>query len=85
VEGLTGKKLYVPTGKDLPDWAYQADTPSSRAEEAYWRLSELIADKFGPGGATIRDIHYDVGSPLGMSSSETVELVRKAKARGYLE
>ena len=81
----TGKRVYAPTDKELEDWAWESDTSTARRETSYWRLADLIRDGLGPEGGTMSDIYHYVASPLGLTSSDTVELVRKAKARGYLE
>ena len=75
-----GKKLYAPTDKDEPElsgFAWEKDF-------AYWSLARQIGDRFGPGGATIYDVYYEITRKLGLSSSDTVTLLRKARAQGYL-
>ena len=76
----TGKKLYAPTEKEEPmpgGFAWEKDY-------AYWVLAERIEERFGPGGATTYDIYYGLTSKLGLSSSDTITLVRTARAQGYL-
>lgn len=78
-EAPTGKKLYAPTDKEPPAFG------SHDEEYAYWVLVGHIRDKFGDEGATTKDIYYGVTRTLGLSSSETIALVRRAKAAGYLK
>lgn len=77
---LTGKKEYVVTGKELPGTEYDF----LGKEYAYWRLAREIEDEFGYEPATVSEIYRRVTGPLGLTSSNTITLVRAAKSKGYL-
>lgn len=73
----TSRTTYVPTGKDPP--------PESRREEfAYWMLAGQIEDKLGGEPATVAEIYHQVTGRLGLTSSDTIQLVKAAKKEGYL-
>ena len=75
----TGQKFYAPTGKDIPFQTF------GRQEDAYYMLAGMIENELGPGGGTIAEIYHKVTGPKGLSSSDTVQLVRNAKREGYLK
>ena len=75
---LEGTTTYVPTGKE-------ADPLGDKEELAYWFLASRIGDTFGEEPATVGEVYYKVTRALGMSSSETAQLVRGAKRTGYLK
>ena len=75
---LEGTTTYVPTGKEVSPVA-------GKEELAYWLLASRIGDTFGEEPATTGEIYYKVTRPLGMSSSETVQLVKDARKAGYLK
>jgi len=75
---LGGTKGYVPTGKEVAPGGSQEDL-------AYWVLASRIGDAFGSRPATVGEIYYSVTRPMGMSSSDTVQLVQGAKKQGYLK
>ena len=77
---LTGKKLYTPTEKEEP----MSGRFGWEKDYAYWNLARRVEERFGPGGATSSDVYYEVTSKLGLSSSDTVTLLRNARAQGYL-
>lgn len=70
-------RKYKSTGKDLP-------ASASRAEQAWWTLAGWIADRFGPEGGTPEEIYQQITAPLGLTADATWELLRAAKAGGYL-
>ncbi len=72
------KKLYYSTGKE--------PTPrvTVRGEEAYWVLSQRVGEKFGEEGVTVADIYHEITGPMGLSSSDTIQVVKNAKMAGYL-
>jgi len=76
----TGKKIYKPTEKEEPEVAYDFQ----KAKFAHWMFARQIEDKLGPEGGTTSEIYYEVGGPLGLTSSQTIELTRAAKKEGYL-
>ena len=73
-----GQKAYIPTGKEVPFGAIHT-------EDAYYMLAGMIEDILGPEGGTIAEIYHKVTGPKGLSSSDTVQLVRNAKREGYLK
>ena len=73
----SGHVIYAPTGKEPPMYV-------GREEQAYWVLAGRIEDTLGPEGGTISEIYHQVVGPLGLTSSDTVQLVRAAKKAGYL-
>jgi len=73
-----GKAKYVATGKELPSDDFEGK------QYAYWMFAGRIEDEFGEEGATVFEIYQKVTGPLGLTSSDTVELVRSAKREGYL-
>lgn len=73
----TSKVVYTPTGKEPPLYA-------SRNEQAYWMLVGRIEGRLGPEGGTVKEIYHEVTGPLGLTSSDTVQLVKAAKKAGYL-
>lgn len=75
-----GQHIYKPTDKGLPDYS-----SFGNKEEAYYVLSQRIEGKLGPEGGTTMEIYRNVTSPLGLTSSQTIELLRGAKKEGYLE
>ncbi len=75
----TSQKVYQSTGKELP--AYPA---FGGKEEAYWILVGKIEDILGPEGGTTMEIYRNITGPMGLSSSDTVVLVKGAKNMGYL-
>lgn len=76
----TGQKKYIVTEKEIPEvgWDFEGK------KYAYWMLAEQIRDKL-PEGGTVFEIYRKVTGPLGLTSSETIVLVRGAKKEGYLE
>lgn len=74
---LEGTTTYVPTGKEVSPVA-------GKEELAYWFLASRIGDALGEEPTTVGEIYYKVTRPLGMTSSETVQLVKGAKKAGYL-
>ena len=76
-----GERRYVATEKELsePGWREYGGKGY-----AYWMLARQIEDEFGDEPATIREIYESVTSPLGLSSSDTIALVKAAKREGYL-
>jgi len=74
---LEGTTTYVPTGKE-------ASPVGGKEDLAYWYLASRISDTFGEEPATVGEIYYKVTRPLGMTSSETVQLVKDARKAGYL-
>ncbi len=72
-----GKTTYVPTGKDPPLHARME-------EQAYWVLAGKVGDEFGGEPVTVAEIYHKVTGPLGLTSSDTIKLVRAAKKGGYL-
>ncbi len=72
------KVVYVPTDKE-------PSLDSGKEEQAYWLLAKQIEDKLGPEGGAISEIYHQVTGPLGLTSSDTIILVRKAKKEGYLK
>lgn len=77
----TGGRQYIVTEKELPESGF--DFGGKRY--AYWTLARQIEDKFGNEPATVYDIYNHVTGPLGLSSSDTIELVRAARREGYLK
>ena len=74
---LEGTTTYIPTGKEVSPLA-------GREEVAYWFLASRIGDTFGGEPATAGEIYYKVTRSLGMTSSETVQLIKGARKTGYL-
>lgn len=74
----TGKVRYTSTGKDIPASDFEGK------EYAYWMLARQIEDRFGDEPATVSEIYHQVTGPLGLTSSDTMVLVRAAKKEGYL-
>jgi len=72
-----GVTKYVVTGK-VPELGADAK------EHAYWALAGRVEDAFMGEPATVNEIYTKVTRPLGLSSSDTVQLVRAAKREGYL-
>lgn len=77
----TSGRLYTVTGKELPE----AGWDFGGRRYAYWTLVEQIYNRFGDTPVTIRDIYYEVTGPLGLSSSDTIDLVKGAVKTGYLK
>jgi len=75
-----GQHIYRPTGKDVSP--YQS---FGKREEAYYVLSQKVEDILGPEGGTAMEIYRNVTGPLGLSSSDTIALLRGAKKEGYLK
>ena len=73
----TSQVTYIPTGKEPPIHARME-------EQAYWVLVGKIEDRFGDEPVTISEIYHEVLGPLGLTSSDTIQLVRAAKKAGYL-
>ena len=73
----TGTTTFVSTNKDMP---FQG----SNEEIAYWVLANKVSDTFGGTPATVAEIYHQVARPMGLSSIETSEVVKKAKKLGYL-
>jgi hypothetical protein len=73
-----GTTTFVSTNKDIP---FQG----GKEELAYWMLAKRIDDKFGGAPATVAEIYHQVAGPMGLSSYETTEVVKKAKKMGYLK
>lgn len=72
------KVTYTPTGKEpSPDDFYGK-------KYAYWMLAGQIEGKFGNEPATVAEIYHQVTGPLGLTSSDTIQLVRLARKEGYL-
>ena len=72
-----GHVIYLPTEKE-------PDPLLGNKGDAYWMLAKQIDDKL-PGGGTIAEIYHSITGPLGLTSSDTVELVHSAKKMGYLK
>lgn len=77
----TSERLYSVTGKEPPE----AGWDFGGRRYAYWMLVGRIEEKFGSTPITMRDIYYEVTAPLGLSSSDTVALVKGAVKEGYLK
>ncbi len=75
-----GRHVYRSTDKTLPPYASYGGR-----EEAYYMLSQKMEDILGPEGGTAMEVYRSVTGPLGLSSSDTIELLRAAKKEGYLE
>ena len=73
-----GLKTYVSTRKEPEPYSLDRDM-------AYWMLAQKIEDEFGFKPVTVKEIYYQVTGPLGLSSSETIGLIRSAKARGFIK
>jgi len=73
----TSKAAYVSTGKEP---AYGV----GQNEMAYWILGGKLEGTFGDEPATVAEIYHQITGPLGLTSSETIALVRNAKSMGYL-
>ena len=71
--------VYEPTGKDIPFETFD------KKEDAYYMFMGLIEQKLGQGGGTISEIYHKVTGPMGLSQSDTIELIRGAKKSGYLK
>jgi hypothetical protein len=80
----TGKRVFKSTGQDLPDWATGMDTPSSRKEEAYWRIAKEIESTLGPEGGTLSEIYHEITGPYGLSLHDTRYLLKEAIKEGYI-
>lgn len=74
-----GKATYASSGKEPPPSNFQSTT------YAYWMLAGQMEKRFGGEPATVGEIYHQVTGPLGLTSSETVQLVRSAKKEGYLK
>jgi hypothetical protein len=74
---LEGTRKYIVTGKEV-------DPQGSKEDLAYGFLASRMSDAFGEEPATVGDIYYQVTRSLGMTSSETAQLVRDARKKGYL-
>ena len=72
-----GVATFVSANKDVP---FQG----SNEEIAYWVLANKISDTFGGTPATVAEIYHQVARPMGLSSIEASEVVKKAKKLGYL-
>jgi len=77
----TSGRLYTLTGREPPEVGEDFEGK----EYAYWMLASQIKERLGEEPATMRDIYYQVGVPLGLSSSNVVVLVKGAVQKGYLE
>ena len=73
------KVTYVPTGKELP-----VDDFSGK-QYAYWMLAGRIEEKFGGEPVVVAEVYHQLTGPLGLTSSDTIQLVRAAKKEGYLK
>ena len=73
----TGTTTFVSTNKDMP---FQG----SNEEMAYWVLANKISNTFGDAPVTVAEIYHQVTGPIGLSSIETSQLVKKARRTGYL-
>jgi len=76
----TGQHVYRATDKGLPSYG-----TFGHREDAYYLLSQKIDSILGPEGGTTMEIYRKVTGPLGLSSSQTIELLRSAKKEGYVE
>ena len=77
---LTGQIRYAATGKD-----YDPRMDFGYGEMAFWKLASMIDEEFGPAGATSMEIYQNITGPLGLSTSDTVLLIRAARREGYLK
>lgn len=77
----TSQVGYVATGKEIPEvgWDFEGK------KYAYWMFAERIKDKFGDEPVTVYEIYRKITGPLGLTSSDTITLVRGAKKEGYLK
>jgi len=75
---LEGTRKYVATGKE-------ADPLGGKEDLAYWFLADRISNTFAGESATVGEIYYSVTRSLGMSSSETAQLITEARRQGYLK
>ena len=75
----TGQHIYQPTGKEVPFRTF------GHKEDAYYMLAGMVEDVLGPEGGTVAEIYHKITGPKGLSSSDTLELVRNAKKEGYLK
>ena len=81
-------KLYRPTEKEFEVGAFSEGASYVSSDDAkfvYWQLADRVREIFGDEGATIHDIYRQVTAPLGLSQSETMNVVRNAKKEGYLK
>ncbi len=58
--------------------------PYGRSEDASWALAREIDKVLGPEGGTLNEIYRQVTGPLGLSLSDTRDLVKNAQKQGYL-
>ena len=75
----TDQRVYQPTGKEIPFQTF------GRKEDAYYMLAGMIENELGPEGGTIMDIYNNVTGPKGLSTSDTIKLVKSARREGYLK
>lgn len=73
-----GKTTFVSAGKDA--------SPNCSSEElAYWLLAGRINEHLSGSPATIAEIYHKVTRPMGLTSEDTIKLVKNAKKWGYLK
>ena len=77
----TSEVTYEATDKEPPQRGMWEET---RKGDAYWMLAGRIKDRFGDKPVTTMEIYREVTGPLGLSTSDTIQLVRGAKKQGYL-
>ncbi len=73
------QRIYASAGKDIPFQTFD------RKEDAYYVLAGMIDDELGPEGGTVTEIYDRVTGPRGLSTSDTIQLVRSARREGYLK
>ena len=78
----TSHVAYVSTGKIPPS---HLGGDAQMRHDAYWRLAGLVEEHFGEVPATVADIYHEILGPMGLSSSDTIALLRGAKKEGYLK
>lgn len=73
-----GVRVVTSAGKELP-------ISASKQDQACYILSGRIEQALGEEGGTVADIYHEVTGPLGLSSTDTIQLVRICKGIGYLK
>lgn len=72
----TSTRVLAPTEKE--------PGPYGRSEDASWVFARKVDEVLGPEGGTLNDIYHRVTGPLGLSLSDTRDLVQRARKLGYL-
>lgn len=75
---LGGVRRFRPTGKELPPHG-------NYKEQAWYVLAGWIEEQFGPEGGTASEVYHEVTGPKMLSADTTMELLKAAKAGGYLK